>query len=70
MRYDFGISLRVKLKSLRLLRLLQNLVIFDDAIMDDRNTIIGNMRVCICLIRRTVGGPACMRYADIAMTGC
>ena len=66
MHHHFGVGVRFKRVALRRQTLAQRLVVFDDAVVYQREQAIGKMRVGIALARGTVGGPAGVTNADQA----
>jgi len=44
-------------------------VVLDDAVVNDRNAVARNMRVCVPCGGDTMRGPARMGYADLALDG-
>ena len=65
-RNNFGIGLGGEFVAQLEQFVAQLFVIFNDAVMHDRQTVIGNVRMRIALARHTVGGPACVRNANFA----
>ncbi len=68
-RDDLGIGFRGKEISQRFEPRTQRLVIFDDAVVDDGNPVAGYVRVGVFGGGNPVGGPACVRNADVAADG-
>ena len=66
MRRNLGIGFRYELVAFRLEFLLDLLVVFDDAVMNNGDTIAGQVRVGVCFRYATVGRPARMGHADQA----
>ena len=68
MRDDFGVRFGLKLDSLGLQLLLQHSVVFDDAVVHNRNVAIKALvRVGVFLGRGAVGSPAGVRDTDVPM---
>ena len=68
-RDDFGICLGRELVTEALEIAAQFLVILDDAVVHDREAVIGNVRMRVALGRHAVRGPASVRDADLAARG-
>src|ERR1700678_1280941 len=66
-RDDLGIRFRAEGITLALKRRAQGIVIFNDAVVHDRETVFGCMRMRITLARDAVCGPAGMGDTDRSM---
>ena len=69
MRDHFGVGFRGERVAGLLQLLAQLFVIFDDAVVDDGQAIVRDVRVCVALGRHAVRGPARVRDADLAVRG-
>src|ERR1700741_5437466 len=63
---DFGVGFRAELVTRALQLLAQLIVILDDAVMYDRDTVTRQMRVRIALARYAVRRPARMGNSDLS----
>jgi len=64
---DLGVGFRGKLVALALRFFAQLFVILDDAVVDDRDAVLGDVRVRIPLARHAVRGPAGVRDPETAV---
>ena len=61
---DLSVGVRGENVAQRLQFVPQLLVILDDAVVDDRETVVGNVGVGVLLAGNSVGGPAGMGDTD------
>ena len=69
MRDDFGIGLGAELIPGAFQLGTQFLVILDDAVVDDGQTVAGNVRMCVALARHSMRGPAGVGNSQVAVQG-
>ena len=68
-RDDFGVGLGDELVAELRQVGAQLLVVLDDAVVDDRESVVGDVGMRVALARHAVGGPARVRDADLAAGG-
>ncbi len=66
-RDDFGVGFRSELVAAPFQVFAQLIMIFDDAVVDDRQTVERHVRVCIPFTRNTVSGPTCVCDTEVAV---
>ena len=66
-RDDLGVGLRAELVAAALEIGAKFLVVLDDAVVDDRHAVAGDVRMGVAFARHAVGRPARVRDADVAV---